>query len=404
MPRLLQIDTCLNMSSTGHITESIGSYMKSKHWDCSIIHGARYVHHPSCMISYQTVNKCQEYLEYAKGLLFDNHGLGTKKQTIDAIKFIEKTAPDIIHIHNLHGYYINYKLLFDYLNGTSIPIVWTFHDCWPITGHCSHFFSIACDKWMKGCHDCKLIGNYPRALVDNSDYNYNLKSILFTSNKNLHIITVSKWLESILKQSFFSDYEINTIYNGIDTNVFYPQKNNSSLKNKYNPSGGKVLLAVATAWGPEKGLNDYISLSKLLPANYKIILVGVTDSIKKNLPDSITGIARTESAEELAGLYSLADIVLSLSYQETFGLTVVEGMACGTPGIVYNCTASPEIITETTGRVVKPGDLNDVLNAIMDITSKKKEYYSYECRKRVLEHFTDKTQLQSYFDLYNSLL
>lgn len=404
MPTLLQIDTCLNTGSTGRITESIGAIALSKGWDCFIVHGARYSNPPSCMKSIKAITKVGEYIHFIEGLFKDNHGLalgGMTRKIVDQIKIIK---PDIVHLHCIHGYYINYEILFDYLNTTNIPLVWTFHDCWPFTGHCSHFSMINCEKWKKnGCFDCPLKGDYPKSFVDCSERNYNLKRNLFGSNKNLNIVTVSKWLEDLTKQSFLGKKPIQTIYNGVDTSIFSP-KNIDHLRYKHKIGNRKVLLGVATAWQISKGFNDFMRLSNCLPDDVCIIMIGLDERQIKYLPSNVIGLKRTESVSELAEYYSLADIVLNLSYQETFGLTTVEGMSCGTPSIVYNTTASPELITEKTGRVVNPGDIIGLKNAIDELLYLGKDSFSAECRRRVCCNYDKEKQFKKYMELYKSLL
>lgn len=401
--KLLQIDSCLNVGSTGRITESIAKLAQQYGWECYIVHGARYVKHPSCMTDIQSVSVVGEYMHYAESLLFDNHGLSSRRATERVVEEIKRIKPDVIQLHCVHGYYLNYKILFEYLNSTSISVVWTFHDCWAFTGHCAHFVTAGCDKWKIGCFDCPLKGDYPKSFVDCSVRNYNMKCLLFKNNTNLQIVTVSKWLECVTKESFFRDKEIQTIYNGIDINTFRP-KENSSLRNRLHLQGKHIIIAAATSWTNQKGFDDYIQLSGLLPNDIILILIGLNDSQIHSLPSSIIGLKRTDSADELAEFYSLADIVLNLSYAETFGLTTVEGMACGTPGIVYNITASPELITSETGIVVEPGDIKGVAKAIEVILENGKDYYSKNCRKRAVEVFNKEDRFMEYIHLYESLL
>lgn len=401
MPTLLQIDTCLNTGSTGRITEAIGRMANQIGWNCFIIHGARYANPPSCMKSYQTVTKIGEYLHYAEGLFLDNHGLSSRHATRKAIDWIKVIKPDVIHLHCIHGYYLNYRLLFEYLNSAHIPVVWTFHDCWAFTGHCAYFDRVACEKWKTGCKKCPLINDYPKALLDASERNYKFKKDLFTQNRRLHIVTVSKWLESLVRQSFLQSANIQTIYNGIDINTFKPS-DSESLRAKLGLKGERVLLAAATVWAERKGFADYIKLSRVLRGNTVIILLGLNDSQMSSLPENVIGLKRTESVAELAQYYSMADVVLNLSYEETFGLTTAEGMACGTPGIVYNTTASPELITPETGIIVDSGDIDGLSKAVQIMLSKEKPVDA--CRKRAVNYFNKEDRFQEYIDLYEVLV
>lgn len=403
MKKLLQIDSCLNMLSTGRITESIGKRAIERGWRPYIVHGARYTRAGSCMTSICAESIFGEYAHYVEGLFLDNHGLSSRLSTEKVIDKIKEIKPDIVQLHCIHGYYLNYRILFEYLNSTRIPVVWTFHDCWSFTGHCSHFVMAGCEKWKTGCFKCPLKGEYPKSFVDHSRRNYELKNELFTANKNLHIVTVSKWLENLVRQSFFSDKDITTIYNGVDTEVFHKVES-EELRKRWNLKNKNVLVAAATSWNKYKGLDDYIQISKKLPNNTSLLLIGLTKEQIKSMPAGIIGIEKTNSAEELAGYYSMADVVLNLSYAETFGLTTVEGMACGTPGIVYNTTASPELITPETGIVVEAGSINQVLTAVNILLEKGKDYYTSACLNRAKNVFDKEERFEDYMSLYERLL
>lgn len=402
MPKLLQIDSCLGILSTGRITESIAALATVKGWDCYIAHGARCIGETR-QTHYQITKKFDEYVHYAQSLLFDSHGLHSTAATRRLVKWIDSIKPDVINLHCIHGYHLNYKVLFEYLNAHDIPVVWTFHDCWAFTGHCGHFVSAECNKWKKECHDCALKGEYPKSIgFDRSRENFRLKKELFLSVPNMTIVPVSYWLNDVVKQSFFKNVPSRVIYNGVDTEVFQNRKSN--LRHELGLEGKVVLLGVASAWSETKGLSDYIMLSKTLSERYKIVLIGVSDKLSKQLPSNIVCIGRTSNSIQLAEYYSMADIVMNLSYAETFGLTTAEGMACGTPGIVYNRTASPELVTPETGFIVEAGDFNALENAIYQIGEKGKEHYSSACRERAMEYFEKNKRFSEYVDLYEKLL
>ncbi len=404
MPTLLQINSALNRGSTGRIAEQIGILAKEQGWNIYIAHGARYKG-KSALQTIQVVTEKEEKLHALKSMALDAHGLGSKKATEKLVERIKEISPDIIHLHNIHGYYLNYKVLFEYLATIDTPVVWTLHDCWTMTGHCSHFDAIGCDKWKTGCYNCPLKREYPKSiLLDHSARNYAIKKELFASLKNATIVPVSNWLGSIVKESYLGNYSVNVINNGVDLDIFKPA-DSSKLRNKLGIGNKIVLLGVATAWSRKKGLYDYIELSKHLPDKYQIVLVGIDNEIKKEIPSNIIAIERTNSQHELAVLYSLADIVLNLSYEETFGLTTVEGFACGTPGIVYDKTASPELITPETGIVLKDvGDFKTIIDSIEIIRRKGKVHYSTACRERAVMFYNKDDKFQEYITLYNSLI
>lgn len=403
---LLQIDACRNSGSTGRINEQIGLIAERYGWTSYIAHGARYAN-PSKLRSIQVVSKIEEYWHAIETKLFDNHGLSSRFATWRFIRKIKKIKPTIIHLHTIHGYYINYKILFKYIAKENIPVVWTLHDCWNFTGHCGHFISEGCNRWKSGCFDCPLKGSYPSSyLFDRSKRNYIDKRQFFTSIPSMTLVPVSDWLGSLAKESFLKEIPIYRIYNGVDIDVFKPSENNAQItREKYGlNSSDFIMIACATAWGESKGIYDYIELSKHLKSNERLLLVGVDEEWIKKLPTNIVTTSRIESIQELVDLYSSADVVLNLSYQETFGLTTVEGLACGTPGIVYNSTASPELITDNTGIIVETGNIFDVMSAIQTIKRNGKNFYSESCRSRAVEVFSSKNNYMKYVDLYDTLI
>lgn len=401
MSRLLIINVALNWGSTGKIVEGIGKLALSNCWEVYVAHGARYCN-ASVLKSIQVTSKFGELLHYVASSLFDAQGLGSHCATKLFLKKLDDIRPDLVHIHNIHGCFINYSLLFTYLKEHNIPVVWTLHDCWAMTGHCTHFMRTNCMKWQTGCNHCPQKRTFPATyLLDRSERNYSLKKRLFTSMPVMQITTVSNWLKGIAEASFLKKYPVTVVPNGIKTDVFVPEP--SDVKEQYGLQGKKLLMAVAIGLDERKGLYDYIKLAEKLSADYQLMLVGLTEKEQKSLPKRIIGVKRTNGAKELASYYSAADALLSLSYEETFGLTIAEAMACGTPAVVYDNTAQPELITPETGKVVPTGDIDAVLSAIEEVCSKPKESYSVACRKHGLE-YDEKVNYQKYLDIYSEIL
>lgn len=397
MKTLLQINVDANWGSTGRIAEQIGICAQEHGWDSYIAFGRDY--NPSLNHLIRVGSKCDVYLHYAQNRLFDREGLASVGATKALLADIDRILPDVIHLHNIHDHWLNYPLLFDYLTKADIPVVWTQHDLWATTGHCA--FSVAgCEKWKSGCCDCPAI---PRFCFDNSKRNYEQKKDAFTSIKDMTIVPVSDWLGAQVQQSYLKDYPMKVIKNGVDIDVFKPIVGH--ILEEYDLRGKHILLGVAAVWNDRKGYDDYLKLAAKLPKNYVIVLVGVTSAQQKLLPGNIIGIGRTQSQQELAQFYSMADILLSLSTGETFGMTMAEAYACGTPCIVYDNTAQPEIVTPETGRVVKSGDIATLLKIVKDMCdSSFKTRHSSDCRKRAVEGFDRNKCFEKYINLYNSLL
>jgi putative colanic acid biosynthesis glycosyltransferase len=398
MKTLLQINSVINSGSTGRIAEEIGQTAIAAGWKSYIAYGRNERPSSSKLIKIGTDKDIK--LHGLQTRLFDRHGLGSRSATDEFIKQIEVIKPDIIHLHNLHGYYINIEVLFHYLKKVNVPVVWTFHDCWPITGHCSYFTFVGCEKWKTQCYECPQKTKYPASyFIDSSRKNYILKKELFTSLSNLTLVPVSQWLSGILNESFLQKYPIKVINNGINTEIFKPSSG-YTFRVKYGFEDKFILLGVANIWNERKGLKDYIELSKLLGQDFQIVLVGLTKKQIGQLPDNILGIERTESVEALAEVYASSDVFINSTYEDNFPTTNLESLACGTPVITYKTGGSPEAIDESTGIVVEQGNINKLVEAINLIKKNGKQYYSDASVKRAHRLYKKEDRYREYIDLY----
>lgn len=401
MKTLFQINSTSNWGSTGRIAEDIGRTVMSQGWESYIAYGRYSSEGLSRTI--QIGSQWDTYNHVLQSRLLDNHGLASKVATRKLIQKIDEIKPDIIHLHNIHGYYLNYELLFKALSDLGVPVVWTLHDCWAFTGHCAHFSFIGCDKWKSGCFKCPQLKNYPASyLLDRSQRNYRRKKNSFTSLKNLTLVPVSDWLAELLESSFLRKYAKCRIYNGVNLDVFCPKP--SLIKEKLGISSGCMLLGVASVWGRRKGLDDFITLRGKLPDDYTIVLVGLTTEQIKTLPQGILGISRTTDVNELAELYSAADIFINPTWEDNFPTTNLEALACGTPVITYRTGGSVEAVDEVTGRIVEQGDMEALIKAIKELKLLGKENLSKACREKAVICFDKQERFQEYLDLYEKLL
>lgn len=407
MKRLLQINPACNMGSTGRIAEQIGLVAKDNGWECYLVHGARHVN-PSQLHTIQSVTTIEERIHAIETKIFDNHGLSSCRATRRLIDKIENISPDVIHLHNIHGYFINYKILFEYLKKKDIPVVWTLHDCWSFTGHCSYFSLQGCERWESGCHHCPLKRAYPSSWIfDRSAQNYKQKKESFSSLGNLTLVPVSDWLAGLVKKSFLRNANVHRIYNGVDINVFQPANNNEyNVHDKYGiVSSKKILMGCAPGFGHRKGYKDFIKLSGLLDSSYQIIMVGVTEKqISELQAAGIIAITRTESVDELALYYNCADIFLNLTYEDNFPTTNLEALACGTPVITYRTGGSIEAVDKQTGIIVDQGDIHGVIQAIDKIIHSQNDYSTQLCRNRAVALYNKNDRFQEYFELYEELI
>lgn len=399
--KLLQINVAANWGSHGRIAEEIGLEAMAQGWESYIAYG-RYAN-PSKSHIVKIGDLFDHCLHGAQSLLLDRHGLASCGPTKKLIKEIEQIKPDLIHLHNIHGFYLNYPILFRYLSTVDIPVVWTLHDCWAFTGHCAWPIHGHCDRFQEQCCHCPLQSKgYPKSfLLDRSRSNFKLKKRYFRSLQDLHLVTVSRWLEQQVRLSFMQDMDIRTIYNGLDTEVFRP----SGTPPTSVTDGHPLVLGVCNAWYDWKGLDDMAALREILPDDYEVMVVGVNEDQMHRLPEGITCIRRTDSVSQLAEIYSQADVFVNPSKVESFGMTTAEALSCGTPSIVYDTSACPEVVDNLTGRVVPLGDVNALAKAVMEICSLPgREAMRQACRERAIRLFNRQDRYKEYLQLYNEVL
>lgn len=319
------------------------------------------------------------------------------------IEYIKHISPDIIHLRNLHAFYLNFPLLFRFFKEADIPIVLNLHDCWAFTGKCPHYTDVGCYKWKTQCYDCPVIHNYPKSyFFDRTKKLYKDKKQWFDEIRNLTVIAVSKWTADQAKMSFLSNRRIITIYNWINRDVFYPR--NENVFKKYGINDKKFsILGVSSSWSVgSPRYEDFIKLSKLIPNEMQIVIIGQSNI--SDFPQNIKHIPFVEDINELAKIYSSADVYVHLSTEDTFGKVVAEAMSCGIPAVVYNSTALPELIKEGCGYVVDKRDIHSVLNALLTIKYNTKTFYSERCVLNVAENFNYTQNIFKLIKVYDSII
>ncbi|MEA4888159.1 MAG: glycosyltransferase [Clostridiaceae bacterium] len=371
MKKLVEINVC-NFGSTGHIMYDLAEVASQNGFDTRCAYGRSHLTEErdgDILIG----SRMDVYRHALYARITNRTGFGRMASygaTENLVSRLKEWSPDVIHLHNLHGYYINLPVLFSYLSECDAKIVYTLHDCWPFTGQCGHFTACECDRWKDGCHNCPQTRTTgAKGLIDSSKYNWSKKKALFTSipENRMSVVTVSDWLESVALGSFLEKYRITSIHNGIDLSVYRPMQNN--FRKQYALGNKRIVLGVASVWSEKKGLNQFIRLANMLNDDAQIVLVGLSERQRSVLPKKILGLPRTDSQKELVELYSAADIYVNLSLEESFGLTTVEAMACGTPAIVWKSTSNPEVLGNNPrcGVAVKPGALMDIAEIINNL-------------------------------------
>lgn len=412
--KVLQINTVCGNGSVGRITVDISHALQKAGDECLIAYGRRSA--PSDVNAWKFGSNPDMGIHVLHTFLKGEHGFASGKQTARLIGKIKAYDPDVIHLHNIHGFYLDIEQLFEYLRKAGKPVVWTLHDCWAFTGHCAYFDYAGCEKWKEQCENCPLHRSaYPYALFrDNSRGNYLRKREALKEHPIPHmtIVTPSKWLADLVKESYLQDYPVRVIHNGIDLNRFRPEADDeqsgghlscgsaASLRRELGLEQKFVILGVANMWEERKGYPYFLQLAEALGPEFQVILIGLDKKKLKSLPANIIGLSRTDSVEELACYYAMADVYVNATLEDNFPTTNLEALACGTPVITFATGGSVESVDETCGRIVKKGDLEGLKEAILEI--KRHPIDGSLCRKKALQY--DKyDRFTEYVDLYREL-
>ncbi len=406
--RILEINTVCDTGSTGRIAAGVARCAATVGHEVFFAYGRG--DHPEDICGYKIGNlidfACHVLINYFRG----KSGFGSRYVTRKFIKWLDVIQPDVIHLHNLHGFYINVGMLFDYIKEKGIPVIWTLHDCWPFTGQCAYFDYAGCNKWQTECGDCPVYRtSYPYSLFrDNSRQNFYDKKTIFTGVRNIIVVTPSMWLERLVNKSFLKDYNVKVINNGVDLSRFRVIDDNfvdlKRLRTQYDITPEtKVILGVANVWDKRKGLGDFIELAQLLEKEYIIVLVGLRKSKAKHLRHyRIHGITHTESIEELVMWYNIADVFVNPTLEDNFPTTNIEALACGTPVITYDTGGSSEIVDNDTGIVVEKGDVVQLAKSIEVICKEGKISREKHCMERA-KQFDSGSRYSEYVDLIEKI-
>ncbi len=389
--KIAQINTVCGNGSVGRITVDIYHALQSAGHEGKIFYGRRSAPEGIAAERFGT--------EFAMGVhvlhtFFEGtHGFASKGQTQKLIKSLKVYDPDLIHLHNIHGFYLDVEELFAYLKNCGKPVVWTLHDCWSFTGHCAYFDFVQCEKWKSGCKGCpQHRETYPYAIFhDASERNFQRKRDAFCGVKGLTLVTPSKWMADLVRASFLAEYPVKVIPNGIDLERFVPQKRKKDKRH--------LILGVANVWDRRKGLEYLEALSEILdPEKYEVAAVGVSEKQKKNLPKNMMGISHTQNVEELMQLYSQASVYVNPTLEDNFPTTNLEALACGTPVVTFATGGSVEAVDLSCGRIVPKKDLQALKTAVEELCGRC-EAMRPACRQRALA-FDKYDRFGEYIDLY----
>lgn len=393
--KILMINSVCGYGSTGKIVADLAHEIEKKGDECWIAYGRGDA--PSDLHTYRIGDDLGVYMHGVLSRITDKHGFYSKYATKMFIRWMKQYNPDVIHLHNLHGYYINIELLFQALKELDKPVIWTLHDCWAFTGHCAHFDFCGCDKWKTQCERCVQKREYPTSFVmDNSRENYIRKKNAISQIDKLEVVTPSDWLKRLVKQSFLKRYPVQVVKNGIDLNVFHTVRD-MNIKQRYGLQDKKIILGVASTWSKRKGIQDFEKLADMIDDTYHIVLIG-TINVKETISKpNVTLIDRTENREQLAAWYTEADIFFNPTYEDNYPTVNLEAQGCGTPVITYNTGGSPEGIIAGGGSVIEQADLDAFVEKLKQIEEMQPVKIGYG-------EMSKEKMLECYMEIYNNRL
>ncbi|MBE6952369.1 MAG: glycosyltransferase [Ruminococcaceae bacterium] len=392
--KVVQINTSCGVGSTGKICVGISQALEEQGIENCILYSALsngYENGISCS------NGKYVKLQALKSRVLGNYGFNSRMATRKMIAELERIQPDIVHLHNIHGHDCNLEMLFTYFKKKKTKLVWTFHDCWAFTGYCTYFTMTKCSQWKQQCEKCLQRKDYS-CFFDKSQKLFAQKKQLF-KGLDLTIVTPSQWLADLVKESFLKDYPVYVINNGIDLAVFRPR--NSVFRRRYDLEDKKLVLGVSFLWDKRKGTDVFSSLAQRLPADYQIVLVGTDGQVDRQLPDNIISIHRTQNQQELAEIYSTADVFINPTREENYPTVNMESLACGTPVLTFRTGGSPEILDTTCGSVVDCDDIDAMEKEIIRICTDKP--YSKEACVQRAKAFDKNERFKEYVELYERI-
>ena len=394
---IVQINATYGRGSTGKICMEISRLLTKNNVENYVLHSQE--------TSGETVAiQCSDAryirLQALKSKVFGNYGFNSREATKQIIDNLQRIQPDVVHLHNIHGHDCHLENLLNYLAQKKIRVFWTFHDCWAFTGYCTHFLMESCEKWKTGCHDCPRVRQYSWFFDRSKELFHKKKELL--SKLDLTVITPSKWLADLVKESFLVDCPIKVIHNGIDLTVFRPDP--GDFRQRYGISPEKiVLLGVSYIWDRRKGLDVFEHLARELdPQRYQIVLVGTDPEMDKKLPKQIISIHRTQNQQELAQIYASADVFLNPTREDNFPTVNMEALACGTPVITFSTGGSPEALDKSCGSVVEYNNIDQFCDEVRRVCETR-PYSREDCIKRG-QQFDCNRFFQQYVELYGGIV
>ena len=395
--KIVQINAVYHFSSTGRTTEDMHLYLKSKGVESYVF--CINVNQPN-----EGIYSMGNWLDH-KAHAFFSRLIGLRAYfsncaTVKLIHRLQRIKPDVVVLRNLHNNFISLPMIMSYLAKNNIKTIWVLHDCWAYTGGCTHYTVRNCFKWQTECKQCPWKGGDSSYFFDWSRKVFSDRKKYFGNLSDLSVVGVSDWVTNEARKSFLSQYakRIIRIYNWVDLDVFYPRPSAELRRRHEITENDFVVLGVAQIWSENKGLRLFLDIAKHFP-QIKVLMIG---SLNATLPSNVIHVDAIDNTDLMAQYYSMADVFLNFSKQETFGKVAAEALACGTPVVANNNTAIPEVVGDC-GFVITNNNKEECITAIEKIIEKGKTAYSEQCVNRAEMLFSKKRGLEKYYDLFQEI-
>ena len=397
--RILQINVVYKVGSTGKIVNEIHNQLRKSGYESFVIFGRGKTISESNV--YKTSPDWDGKLQALYGRITGNFYGGAFYSTYKLIKKIKRIAPEVVHLHLMNGNYVNNYRLLTFLAENNYKTVITLHAEITYTGICEHAFD--CERWKTGCGKCpQIFKKYKSLLFDRTAMEWQKKAKAFARFKSLTIVSVSGWLENRAKQSpMFKNRDFYVVGNGVDTTIYKPV-NTATLRQKLGLTNQKVILHVTPSFKSiVKGGKHIIEIAKRLEKENVIIVIVGFDGFEGKLPSNVITIGHTNSQEELAQFYSLADITLLTSKLETFSMVCAESLSCGTPVVGFKAGAPEQISEAEYSEFVTNGDDDALEQAVNSWLAK--DIQPYDVVQKVNNRYSILNMVEGYKKIYEKI-
>lgn len=398
--KVIQINAIYGRKSTGTIVREIQACSEKNGIDSYVAYSIADRPDNEVPKGYRIGNRSVAKWHAFISRVFGKQAYFSRLSTWRFLHWLDKANPDVVHLHNLHSNYIHLNMLLRFLSKRDIATVITMHDCWYFTGGCMHYASISCNKWKLGCGDCPVWKRIPSFLFDKTRNVLSDRKKYLAGIPRLMLVGCSEWIANEARQSLLKDNDITVIHNGFDLRVFTPTMSNR--KKELGIQDKFVILGPASKWLMSVNQPTFDYFVSHLPEDTIMVLFGFSGTIG-NMPSKVLTLGYTKDPRVMAEIYSMADVMVNCSRQDTLSSLNLECQACGTPVVTYDATGSKETVDGVCGFSVTTGDEEALWKKVIEVKMVGKQKLSEHCRNWIEAHFEKSKNYEKYIELYHEI-